>query len=179
MPFFLFHLYEYTVAVFRHTRRGHLIPLQMVVNHHVVTGNWTQDLWKSKQPVLLTTEPSLQPTTWCLNIAYTLLKDHRWLTSSQLIYSSWWLLNIVLNFKTPTIIICICYVVLCMLCILWTNWNFAYLSQQIPSPAYPCRLILGLFHTLPHCLWLVDHLILEIVFSCQLKIATFACKLYS
>jgi hypothetical protein len=30
---------EYTVAVFRHTRRGHRIPLQMVVSHHVVAGN--------------------------------------------------------------------------------------------------------------------------------------------
>jgi hypothetical protein len=32
----------------------------MVVSHQVVAGDWTQDLWKSKQPVLLTTEPSLQ-----------------------------------------------------------------------------------------------------------------------
>jgi hypothetical protein len=31
--------YEYTVAVFRHTRRGHWIPLQMVGSHHVVAGN--------------------------------------------------------------------------------------------------------------------------------------------
>jgi hypothetical protein len=31
--------YEYTVAVFRRTRRGHQIPLQMVVSHHVVAGN--------------------------------------------------------------------------------------------------------------------------------------------
>ena len=30
-----------------HTRRGHQIPLQMVVSHHVVAGNWTQDLWRS------------------------------------------------------------------------------------------------------------------------------------
>jgi len=29
---------KYTVAVFRHTRRGHQIPLQMVVSHHVVAG---------------------------------------------------------------------------------------------------------------------------------------------
>ena len=29
---------EYTVAVFRHTRRGHRIPLQMVVSHNVVAG---------------------------------------------------------------------------------------------------------------------------------------------
>ena len=45
----LFYVYKYTVAVFRHTRRGHQIPLQMVVSHHVVAGNWTQDLWKSSQ----------------------------------------------------------------------------------------------------------------------------------
>jgi hypothetical protein len=35
----LFILYEYTVALFRHTRRGHQISLQMVVSHHVVAGN--------------------------------------------------------------------------------------------------------------------------------------------
>jgi hypothetical protein len=44
----LFYVYEYTVAVFRHTERGHW----MIGSHHVVAGNWTQDL--------LTTEPSLQ-----------------------------------------------------------------------------------------------------------------------
>ena len=38
----------YTVAVFRHTRRGHQISLQMVVSHHVA-GMWTQDLRKSSQ----------------------------------------------------------------------------------------------------------------------------------
>ena len=32
-------MYEYTVAIFRHTRRGHQIPVQMVVSHHVVAGN--------------------------------------------------------------------------------------------------------------------------------------------
>jgi hypothetical protein len=36
---YLFYAYEYTVAAFRHTRRGHWIPLQMVVSHHVVAGN--------------------------------------------------------------------------------------------------------------------------------------------
>jgi hypothetical protein len=35
----LFYLYEYTVAVFRHTRRGCQISLLMVVSHHVVAGN--------------------------------------------------------------------------------------------------------------------------------------------
>ena len=32
---FIYCLYEYTVAVFRHTRRGH----RMIVSHHVVAGN--------------------------------------------------------------------------------------------------------------------------------------------
>jgi hypothetical protein len=36
---FICYLYEYTVAVFRHTRRGHQIALQMFVSHHVVAGN--------------------------------------------------------------------------------------------------------------------------------------------
>jgi hypothetical protein len=57
---YLFYVYECTIVVFRHTRRGHWIPLQMVVSHHVVAGNWIQDLWKSSQSVLLTSETSLQ-----------------------------------------------------------------------------------------------------------------------
>jgi hypothetical protein len=36
---YLFYVYEYTVTVFRHTRRGHQIPLEMVVSHHVVAAN--------------------------------------------------------------------------------------------------------------------------------------------
>ena len=36
---YLFYVYECTVAVFRHTRIGHQIPLQIVVSHHVVSGN--------------------------------------------------------------------------------------------------------------------------------------------
>jgi hypothetical protein len=47
---YLFHVYEYAVAVFRHTRRGHQIPLQMVMSHQVVARNWTQDLWKNRAP---------------------------------------------------------------------------------------------------------------------------------
>jgi hypothetical protein len=46
---YLFIICKYTVAVFRHSRRGHRIILQMVVSHHVVTGNWTQNLRKSSQ----------------------------------------------------------------------------------------------------------------------------------
>jgi hypothetical protein len=57
---YLFYVYEYTVAIFRHTRGGHLIPLQMAVSHHVVAGNRTPSLLE-EQPVLLTAELSLQP----------------------------------------------------------------------------------------------------------------------
>jgi hypothetical protein len=39
LKIYLFYVYEYTIAVFRHTRRGHWIPLQMVVSHHVGAGN--------------------------------------------------------------------------------------------------------------------------------------------
>ena len=36
---YLFYVYEYTVTFFSHTSRGHRIPLQMVVSHHVIAGN--------------------------------------------------------------------------------------------------------------------------------------------
>jgi hypothetical protein len=39
LDIYLFYLYEYTIAVLRHTRRGHQIPLEMVVSHHVDAGN--------------------------------------------------------------------------------------------------------------------------------------------
>jgi hypothetical protein len=55
---YLFIICKYTVAVFRHTRRGHQILLQMAVSHHVVAGIWTQPL--EEQSVLLATEPSFQ-----------------------------------------------------------------------------------------------------------------------
>jgi hypothetical protein len=45
----LFIIHKYTVAVFRHTRRGHQISLQVIVSHHVVAGIWIQDLWNSSQ----------------------------------------------------------------------------------------------------------------------------------
>jgi hypothetical protein len=35
---YLFIICKYTVAVFRHTRRGRQISLQMVVSHHVIVG---------------------------------------------------------------------------------------------------------------------------------------------
>ena len=40
---------KYTVAVFRHSRKGHQTSLRMVVSHHVVAGIWTEDLGKSSQ----------------------------------------------------------------------------------------------------------------------------------
>jgi hypothetical protein len=39
LKIYLFYVYEYTVAAFRHSRRGHQIPLKVVVSHHVVAGN--------------------------------------------------------------------------------------------------------------------------------------------
>jgi hypothetical protein len=54
-------IYKYTVPVFRHTRRGHQIPLQMV-HCEPPCGCWDLNSGPSeKQSVLLTTEPSLQP----------------------------------------------------------------------------------------------------------------------
>ena len=35
---FIYYICKYTVLVFRHTRRGSWIPLQMFVSHHVVAG---------------------------------------------------------------------------------------------------------------------------------------------
>jgi hypothetical protein len=40
---------KYTVAVFRHTRRGRQISLLVVVSHHVVARIRTQDFRKSSQ----------------------------------------------------------------------------------------------------------------------------------
>jgi hypothetical protein len=56
---------EYTAAVFRHSRRGHWIPLQMVVSHHVVSSHHCWELNSGpleEQSVLLTDETSLQPS---------------------------------------------------------------------------------------------------------------------
>jgi hypothetical protein len=66
--FFFFKIYlfiycKYTVAVFRHIRRGYQISLQMVVSHTCdVCGCW--DLKSGpleEKSVLITAEPSLQP----------------------------------------------------------------------------------------------------------------------
>jgi hypothetical protein len=38
LKIYIFIIYKYTVVVFRHSRRGSQISLQMVVSHHVVAG---------------------------------------------------------------------------------------------------------------------------------------------
>jgi hypothetical protein len=38
LKIYLFIICKYTVAVFRHSRRGRQISLRMVVSHHVVAG---------------------------------------------------------------------------------------------------------------------------------------------
>jgi hypothetical protein len=51
---------KYTVAVFRHTRRGRQVSLQVVVSHH--DGCWELNSGPlEEQTVLLSTEPSRQP----------------------------------------------------------------------------------------------------------------------
>jgi hypothetical protein len=60
LKIYLFIICKYTVAVFKQSRRGSQISLQMVVSHHVVAGIWTLDLRKNSR-VLLPTEPSHQP----------------------------------------------------------------------------------------------------------------------
>ena len=75
---YLFYVYEYIIALFRHTRRGHQIPLQMFVSHHVIAGNWIQDLWKSSQTALNCWVISPAPNTPVLKeYFYSKLEDHR------------------------------------------------------------------------------------------------------
>jgi hypothetical protein len=38
LKIYLFIIHKYTVAVFRHSRRGSQVSLRMVVSHHVVAG---------------------------------------------------------------------------------------------------------------------------------------------
>ena len=57
--YLIYFMHVNTLLLSSDIRRGHLIPLQMVVSYRVVARNWTQNPWKSCQ-VLLTTEPSLQ-----------------------------------------------------------------------------------------------------------------------
>jgi hypothetical protein len=60
---YLFYFYGCSVAVYKHTRRGHWISLQMAASHHVVSGNLEE------QSLLLTAEPSLQlPLVHCKGV---------------------------------------------------------------------------------------------------------------
>jgi hypothetical protein len=57
---YFFYLYKYTVAVFRHTRRGHQIPI--IDGCEPPCGCWELNSGPlEEQWVLLTPEPSLQP----------------------------------------------------------------------------------------------------------------------
>ena len=57
---YLFHVCEYTVTVFRHTRRGHQIPI--TDGCESLCGCWELNSGPlEEQPVFLTAEPSLQP----------------------------------------------------------------------------------------------------------------------
>jgi hypothetical protein len=67
----LFHLYESTLLLSSDTRRGHQISLHMVVSHHVVAGNLTQELWENKQPVLWTVLSHLSSMGVGFNTHYT------------------------------------------------------------------------------------------------------------
>ena len=65
-PFFLkkdlFIIYKYTI--FRHSRKGSQILLQMVVNHHMVAGIWTHDSRKHSRcsyPLSHLTSPISKP----------------------------------------------------------------------------------------------------------------------
>jgi hypothetical protein len=80
--FFFFIICKYSVAIFRHSRRGSQISLRMVVSHHVVAGIWTSDLRKSSR-VLLPTEPSYQPD--CVLYLNDLIYSHILLTYIQII----------------------------------------------------------------------------------------------
>jgi hypothetical protein len=89
----LFNIFEYTVTVFTHTRRGHQIPLQMVVSHHVVTANWTQDLWKNIQCNSLLSHLS-SPSMSILRAMFSLLLPLFVPASSECL---WWFCHIFSN----------------------------------------------------------------------------------
>jgi hypothetical protein len=77
---YLFIICKYTVAVFRHTRRGRQISLWVVVSHHVVAGIWTLDLQKSSL--------SSYPLSHLKDVVKRLRR--RKLSSLRKARSSWW-----------------------------------------------------------------------------------------
>jgi hypothetical protein len=79
------------IALFRHTRRGHQIPLQMVVSHHC--GCWKLNSGPpEEQLVLLTAEPSLQSK----NIKFKKWNTHE---NTIIVYSFLALLFLTLKMK--------------------------------------------------------------------------------
>ena len=99
LPFSFKDRYIYLFAVFclhvsLQARRGCRISLQMIVNHHVVAWNWTQDLWKSSQCSSPLFEPSLQPERSFILIPIDLQPSYRCVLSRvggyrQLLCSRW------------------------------------------------------------------------------------------
>jgi hypothetical protein len=84
--FFLFYVYEYTVAVFRDTRRGHQIPI--TDGCEPPCGCWELNSGPlEEQSVLLTTEPSLHPQ--CLRIFKVRFVGKSSLTISHLCTCAW------------------------------------------------------------------------------------------
>ena len=63
-------------------KRGHQIPLHMVVSHHVFAGNWTQDLWRAARALdLWAISPVLNFLFWqlychCVDQCSCLYKIH-------------------------------------------------------------------------------------------------------
>ena len=82
LKIYLFIICKYTVAVFRHSRRGSQISLQMVLSHHVVAGIWTPDLRKSSR-VLLPTEPSHQPGPGYFKAGFNMQCNQGWVWISD------------------------------------------------------------------------------------------------
>jgi hypothetical protein len=70
---YLFHVCKYTVAIFRHTRRGHQIPI--TDGCETPYSSWDLNSGPlEEESVLLTTEPSLQPSSNILYIRISLYK---------------------------------------------------------------------------------------------------------
>jgi hypothetical protein len=76
---YLYYIYEYTaVAVFRHTRKGHQISLQMVVSHHVAAKPLGELL------VFLAAEPFLgSSSVFCFCFCFCFFCMDRWMDGAE------------------------------------------------------------------------------------------------
>ena len=94
-------VYLFILCIWVHwscARRGHQIPLQMAVSHHVVAGNWTRDLWKESQcsqplshlsspaPPFLSNSSMVTPLDWKDDLGALLVKMR---TDRKVFLSSW------------------------------------------------------------------------------------------